>query len=253
MRGFRKIDNIIEHFQNAELPSFKREIDKFSKMRNSDGLKIFFTNIMSLEGEAKQTFIEELVEVAKNRDSDIYDWVLRLNEKYPEDAAIAAPLYLNLLKLNPGEALFLSAGELHAYIDGMGLELMANSDNVLRGGLTPKYIDREELKSILNFSGGDPQILTAESFDGILAKYSTPSDEFELSRIELKKNGTFVISKENIVQILFVAQGTAQFTSEKGDILSADKGESVFVPFESGKWTISGNTILYRASMPGDR
>jgi len=123
---------------------------------------------------------------------------------------------------------------------------------VLRGGLTPKFIDREELKKIVNFTGGDPQILRAENISDNLSAYATPSDEFELSRIELSTNNNFEISKNNPVQILFISEGTVDFTNENGDLLTALKGESVFIPYSAGKWVLSGDSILYRASIPGE-
>jgi len=135
MRGFRTIDRIIDNFRMVDLPSFRTELEQFAVNRGSEGLKSFFSSIMDLEGDKKSTFISELTEAAAKIDNDTFKWVLRLRDFYPEDAAIAAPLYLNLVKLEPGDALYLDAGELHAYLGGMGMELMASSDNVLRGGL----------------------------------------------------------------------------------------------------------------------
>ena len=77
--------------------------------------------------------------------------VLELSERYPGDAGVLAALLLNRVTLAPGEALFLPAGNLHAYLSGAGVELMANSDNVLRGGLTPKHVDVPELLRVLDF------------------------------------------------------------------------------------------------------
>jgi mannose-6-phosphate isomerase class I len=80
-------------------------------------------------------------------------------ELYPNDPALIAPLYLNVFHLEPGEAVFLRAGILHAYIHGLGVELMANSDNVLRGGLTPKHVDVPELMKVLEFAPMQPEII----------------------------------------------------------------------------------------------
>jgi mannose-6-phosphate isomerase len=207
---------------------------------------------MSLEGEKKKLFITELVSKAKEFDEDTFHWVLKLYETYPDDSAIAAPLYLNLVQLKPGQALYLSAGELHAYLDGMGMELMASSDNVLRGGLTPKYIDREELKKILNFSGADPEILSAGYKIGAVSIYNSPSREFQLSRIDVDENYDYLIGEKNRVQILFISDGDVVFLSEKGESISAVKGESLFIPSHAGNWTGRGKAVLFRASVPGD-
>lgn len=252
MRGFRNIDNIVQNFKTADLPSFRAVVDQLSENRDSIGLESFFSVIMSLKGDEKITFIRELTNSAEKIESDIFNWVLRLKETYPEDVAIAAPLYLNLVKLEPGEALYLDAGELHAYLDGMGMELMASSDNVLRGGLTPKYIDRKELTKILKFTGGDPEILRPEKVSHMLSTYSTPSEEFRLSRINLLPDDYFEISENNTVQILFVSQGQVEFSNNSGDLLRAVKGESVFIPFNAGNWKLRGKSVLYRASIPGE-
>jgi len=251
MRGFRTIDSIIDNFQKADLDSFKEDLEAFSGNRTSEGLQKFFSAIMALEGDRKMTFIHELVSSAQKQQGDAFSWVLNLHEKYPEDAAIAGPLYLNLVQLQPGEALYLSAGELHAYLDGLGMELMASSDNVLRGGLTPKYVDRDELMRILNFSGADPEILKAGSSKDGVATYDSPSREFELSRIDVNGENDYLIEDINRVQILFVSEGDLSFNSELGEDIHAVKGESLFVPYNAGNWMAKGNAVIYRASVPG--
>ncbi|MBI9099551.1 MAG: mannose-6-phosphate isomerase, class I [Spirochaetaceae bacterium] len=252
MRGFRTFDRILGNFQKAGLRSFMGEIETFSENCNAEGLKEFFNSIMLLHGERKQSFIKELVKAAETLDSDIFNCVLKLYDKYPQDVAIAAPLYLNLVKLEPGQALYLSAGVLHAYLDGMGIELMASSDNVLRGGLTSKYIDRNELIRVLDFSGSDPQIIEAETVNQNISTYRTPFKEFELTRVGLDENSIYKISEKNTVQILFVTQGVVSFINEMGETLSVVKGESVFVPYGAGPWTASGKALMFRAAVPGE-
>jgi len=251
MRGFRPIDDIISRFEQFNLPSFAGEIEAFSGNRTSEGLEVFFSALMAMEGGRKIKFIEELIDACTGREEAEYKWVLRLYNTYREDAAIAAPLYLNLLKLNPGEALYLSAGELHAYLDGMGMELMASSDNVLRGGLTRKYIDRKELRKIVNFQGAKPEILKARPDGHCIEVYDTPCREFELSRITLNRDGDpYDTSTKGEVQILFLTEGEAEFLSPDGEVLRARKGESVFVPCRAVSWLVRGDAVIYRASVP---
>ena len=107
--------------------------------------------------------------------------VLELSERYPGDAGVLAALLLNRVTLAPGEALFLPAGNLHAYLSGAGVELMANSDNVLRGGLTPKHVDVPELLRVLDFRAGPPPV-SAGRPDGGWVRYDTPFEEFLLRR-----------------------------------------------------------------------
>jgi len=248
MCGFRQIDNIIENFQKLDLPVINKFIKELEENRTSSGLKNFFNILMEIEGSYKTDFINQLVKECRRKDDIQYNWVLKLYDKYPDDAGISAPLYLNLVELKPGEALYLTAGELHAYLSGLGLELMATSDNVLRGGLTPKYIDREELKRVVSFSGTDPEILIPQLYKGNVFKYYTPSKEFELSKIILRNN-TFKIEKNNLVKILFIKEGNVEFKSEKGNFIKASKGESIFIPAEAGLWTVTGHSVFYSASL----
>src|SRR6201999_4342372 len=112
--------------------------------------------------------------------------VLELGERYPGDAGVLAALLLNRITLGPGEGIFLSAGNLHAYLRGVGLEVMANSDNVLRGGLTPKHVDVPELLRVLNFNPTTESQLRADTHPaGLASFYDTPTAEFAASMLTL--------------------------------------------------------------------
>ncbi len=106
----------------------------------------------------------------------------RLAHHYPSDPGVVAAMLLHHVRLQPGEALYLGAGVLHAYLDGLGVEIMANSDNVLRCGLTPKHVDVPELLRIVRFDPADPAVLRPEASPSGEEVYETPTDEFRLSR-----------------------------------------------------------------------
>jgi len=164
---------------------------------------------------------------------------------YPGDPAVIAPLYLNIFRLEPGEAVFLEAGVLHAYIHGFGVELMANSDNVLRGGLTPKHIDVPELIKILVFKPFKPLIITPNS---TIFNYPTPCEEFSLTRI---------CGPADIC--LWSPGGPSICIVTEGELIIADKdretvvkrGESLFIPpVKSGENPLSlkGSFTLFIAT-----
>lgn len=112
--------------------------------------------------------------------------VLELGERYPGDAGVLAALLLNRISLAPGEAIFLSAGNLHAYLRGFALEVMANSDNVLRGGLTPKHVDVPELLRVLDFAPTAASDLRPPvRREGPELVYETPTDEFAVALLVL--------------------------------------------------------------------
>lgn len=108
--------------------------------------------------------------------------ILELGQRYPGDAGVLAALLLNRITLEPGDALFLPAGNLHAYLRGTAVEVMANSDNVLRGGLTPKHVDLAELQRVLDFAPiGEADLRPVIRRDGPRTDYIPPVDEFVVS------------------------------------------------------------------------
>jgi mannose-6-phosphate isomerase len=186
---------------------------------------------------------------------EVWDLCASFAELYPEDPAVISPLYLNLVNLAPGEAVYLPAGVLHAYVKGFGVELMANSDNVLRGGLSPKYIDIDELLRILNFSAGKPAILKppeprAEEEDAPCSCYTYPAPcrEFSLSVLRCRNGRGSVPGRGP--RILAVTEGRAALCGDGGEEeFILEKGETAFVPArEAGPpLSFSGTCTIYVA------
>ncbi len=173
--GFRPCDEIRRRFLALDLDALNPCLDALE----AQDLALFFHRLMTLPGRevVAQAVARRLIEPSEDPAAR---WVLRLAEKYPGDIGILSPFYLNLIHLSAGEGLYLPAGELHAYLHGNGVELMACSDNVLRGGLTPKHVDVPELLSVLNFRPRSPPVLRPEPAGSAIAWYSTPAREFEL-------------------------------------------------------------------------
>lgn len=175
------------------------------------------------------------------------EWKLTasLARLYPGDPALIAPLYLNLIRLKPGEAVYIPSGILHAYIHGQGVELMANSDNVLRGGLTPKHIDLPELFRILNFKASRPDILREPDDSGdMYYRYPAPCREFSLFAV---KNSSHIYS-ETGPAIIIVTRGELAIRGKTGETI-LKKGESAFIPAKHGSLQFSGNYTLYMAGI----
>ena len=159
--GFRKISQIAELVRAIKADSLSVLFELLKKNPAPQGLKTFFTALMSLEEPCKLKVIEEVSASARRLLSldPVFRWIHELSLIYPKDIGVLAPLFLNLIRLEPGEALFLPPRELHSYLKGFGIELMGNSDNVLRGGLTSKHVDLPGLLGILNFAGHSVEIL----------------------------------------------------------------------------------------------
>lgn len=207
------------------------------------GLRTYFEQVMTLPKDAQGALVDQLVDAARARlvpgSEKECQLVLRLAALYPRDIGIVGALLLNLVTLQPGEALYLGAGNLHAYLEGTAIELMANSDNVLRGGLTPKHVDVPELLSVLNFGDGPPEVLRAVG--GAEAIYVTPAPDFCLSRILPGEKSVTLRSRG--AQVLLVVEGEVKV---KGEVLK--RGASVFIGADEGAVSVSGRGLVFRAT-----
>ena len=158
--------------------------------------------------------------------------VLTLAEHYPGDPGVALSLFLNRLSLQPGEALYLPAGNVHAYLSGLGVEIMASSDNVLRAGLTPKHVDIDELMAVVDFHPrAHPYVVPLE--DGCVRHYRPGTAEFELALVHL--DGDTVLLTQSGPRIVLSLQGRVQVRAAAGDVLQVGPGASVFVPGAEGR------------------
>ncbi|MGV9342901.1 mannose-6-phosphate isomerase, class I [Streptomyces sp. NPDC003688] len=162
---------------------------------------------------------------------------------YPGDPGVIAALLLNHVRLQPGEALFLGAGIPHAYLDGLGVEIMANSDNVLRCGLTPKHVDVPELLRIVRFEPGDPGVLRPEASPEGEEVYETPIDEFRLSRFVLPEGGAVRDLTRDTPQILLCTAGTVRAGEHE-----LSPGHSVYVP-AGERVEVAGTGTVFRATV----
>jgi mannose-6-phosphate isomerase len=154
--------------------------------------------------------------------------VVSLNEKYPGDPGVLLSLLLNRLSLAPGDAVYLPAGNIHAYLHGLGVEVMASSDNVLRGGLTPKFVDVPELLKTIEFRPVDVPLLTPEFSALGQELYRPPFREFQLQRIELAPGAAPVPLAQSGAVVVIVVEGAVYLDSPKGDLELA-RGGSAFL------------------------
>jgi mannose-6-phosphate isomerase len=174
-------------------------------------------------------------------------WIGRIAKIYPGDPGIIVVLLLNLLRLKPGEAIYLPAGNLHAYLDGVGVEIMAASDNVLRGGLTKKHVDLPQLLRVLDFTQLVPQALTPKR-EGGEDVYVTPAPEFRLSRVTLSLSQLSL--QRRGPEILIVTDGEASVTTSS-EAVKLRKGQSLFVEPGDPPLQLSGRGTLFRATING--
>ena len=174
----------------------------------------------------------------------------RLAEEYPGDPGIAVALLLNLVTLRAGEALYLPAGNIHAYLRGIGVELMAASDNVLRGGLTPKHIDAGELLRVLDSTPGPVPVLRPQRLGGGAARYVTDVPDFSLLRISVAPDGSSRVPVAGPA-IALAAKGVIEVRGNRsGEAIELRPGQALLVTPDERHVTLSGSGELFLAQ-PG--
>ena len=139
MNAFREFSEIVSLLQ--PVAGAHTAIAHFLEQPNAERLSQLFAGLLSMQGEEKSRALAILKAALETQQGEPWQTIRLIAEFYPDDSGLFSPLLLNVVKLNPGDAMFLFAETPHAYLQGVALEVMANSDNVLRAGLTPKYID----------------------------------------------------------------------------------------------------------------
>lgn len=242
LSGFRRIDDSIALFDALAV----KELDPvLAPLRERRDLAATFRAIMTaLPAGAVDATVRAC---AAHRGPFLREcaWVERIARLHPGDPGIVCALLLNLVRLEPGQAVYLGAGNLHAYLEGVGVEIMASSDNVLRGGLTKKHVDVEELLRVVDFSDGPVTPLLPRPVDDAESVYDTPAPEFSLSVFPSVAEGP-IERTPNGPEILLVTRGTATVRAGSRTVALA-KGQSLFVAASDGAYTLEGDATIYRA------
>ena len=253
MKGFRPPEEARELLAEACGNLLQPELSHLRTGENQAGIKLFFEALMAMDKARAAKVVNGTLGRIRRQPGIIpeYEWLERLAEKYPGDAGVLSPLFLNLIPLQKDEALYLGARELHAYLEGVGIEIMANSDNVLRGGLTPKHVDVPELLSVLRFEQSPVKILKPVEAGPGEWVYPAPSEEFSLSIVRVEPDNDYVAGKPRSLEMLLCMEGRAE-VREAGSGLPADlpKGGAVVIPADVGGYSVKGGAKLYKASIP---
>jgi mannose-6-phosphate isomerase len=250
---FRKISRILLYFEKLNSGQLEAELAEFKKRPTPNGLKQFYTSLITLDTDRRKRIVTEALEQARGFQSEdpVFRWMLKLAEDYPDDIGVLSPILLNLICLEPGQAMFLGSGQLHAYLEGTGIELMANSDNVLRGGLTPKHVDVSELLRILKFEDRDVTLLKPVKSIANELIYPGPAAEFVLSVITLSNGATYQSPKDRSVEILICTRGKVTLF-DLADLTETPlpQGASAIVPACVERYRIEGQGTCYKAAVP---
>jgi len=241
LRGFRPVAEISRVIE--EVPELRSLTGKVAS--EPGALRKLYSTLMLLPQESVNRALSALVRQVEQARwdrpyarTDWEYWLLRANDKHSRvgrlDRGLFAFLLLNLVHLRPGEGMFLPSGVLHSYLEGVGMELMANSNNVIRGGLTTKHVDVPELLRNVVFESDPATVLTVQRVAGKSEwVYATPAREFELSRIELDRHNPYRCTDHHAVEIMIVL---------------AEPGRSVRVKTRQGERVFSRGKVFLIAS-----
>ncbi len=256
LHGFRPEDQLHEVLN---------QIPEFCTLRSifaSGGYYELYKYIMEMPQDSVNTLLHPLAERilpqynarALAESSPDY-WAARVMQQEQQlvnvDRGIFSIYFFNLVGLKPGQAIFQDAGIPHAALQGQALEIMANSDNVIRGGLTPKHIDIPQLLKLIAFKGITPEIIADRRSDNPYETfYASPSPDFRLSRIQLRQGDLYKHTTFS-TEILLLLDGEVMLDTNDKDIL-IKKGESI-IAFAEKSYRIKAiaeNALLFRASIP---
>jgi mannose-6-phosphate isomerase len=271
LAGFRDPLRTVELLAALDMPALEPYRRMLAAEPNADGLRTLFTTWITMPEPTVKAVLPCTLDACVallRRDGVCHDFrphrgrdfryecrvVLELAETYPDDVGVLAALLLNHVVLAPGEAMYLPAGHLHSYLRGTAVEISANSDNVLRGGLTAKHIDVPELLRVLDFSAGELPVQRGERVGPQEIAYYTPAEEFQLSRLEWAPGECApVLLRSSWPQILLCTQGSAELCSPDGGCVTVRRGGSVWLAAADPEVTVypgAGPVQLFRA-LPG--
>jgi mannose-6-phosphate isomerase len=244
LAGFRRPEDIAAHLEALAIDELQPELDALGA---SGALKPLFAALMNLDIDRKERVLAQAARGARESASPEAHRVAELLARYPGDIGALAPALLNVVELAPGEGLYLPARQLHAYLEGVGVEVMASSDNVLRGGLTSKHVDVYELLSVLDFEPRAPSIVRPEPRGGGWV-YPTPAEEFELMRLDVDDSSSRELLPGGSVAITFCIEGDIDLLDgTTGQSLALAAGHAALISAEVERLHLEGRGRLYVA------
>lgn len=242
--GFSDSRLIIERFAEIREASSSERLNavliKWSELLQSeDGLRQVCLETLR-SAELDEQLISDLVDAAEQCPS-LVDLVTHLSTHHGFDRGIVTALLMNYVVLSKGEAAFVPAGMPHAYLSGLGVEIMLASDNVLRGGLTPKHIDVVELAKVLVFEETEAKPVQVRKLAVGLEEFDIPTPEFHFYRATLSANNLLVDLNLPGDAIVLCTSGAIAVSSSKGEREVINPAEAAFISGDARTFSLAGN------------
>jgi len=243
--GFRPVRETVSLLDELAVPA----LDGLRDLLSGAALRASVGWVFEMADDDVAAALSALAKTSPAAHTDPYSaarqWISRLAEDYPRDRGVVLALLCDFIRLEPGEALVIPAGCLHAYLSGVGVEIMAESDNVLRGGLTSKHVDAVDLQRILDTPGERPQVVRGETDTVGRTRFPISVEEFDLIRYEIPDA---VVLEGNRPRILLTVDGSARLRGMDRTVLDVPRGRAAFVTAADGPVEISGSAVVFEAT-----
>lgn len=253
LHGFKPTEELTDTLLNIA------ELRELLPVFNNSGYPGLFKHVMEITQEEVNRILKPLIdslnkiyESGEMEKSSPDYWAAKAHKTFSSDGNIDRGIFsiyfFNLIHLKKGEGIFQAAGVPHAYLEGQNVEIMANSDNVLRGGLTTKQINVKELMKHVKCEATYPQILSPEADNEGERKYETPVDDFRLSVFELEA-GDIVSFYPQEVETVLLTEGITEIDNENDTIrLQAGSPAAVVFPGDKVYLAAAAKSFVFRAS-----
>lgn len=240
--GFRTPEQMVERLKRLDVRDLRSTVQMLEGWPDAVGVHGVVHGLFGMSDAERLDVMGKVTQALARVASGDEEFALahRLAQQYPSDVGALLTLFLNHVTLEPGQGLYLPAGNIHAYLKGVGVEVMASSDNVLRGGLTPKHVDVPELLATLQYELGSVPIAQARR-DADEEIWDTPTSEFRLSRLALKRGALAPVRRGP--EILLCVEGSAEVNGAP-----LKKGEALWLDAADGGYSVTGSGTVFRAT-----
>ena len=271
--GFRPVEEILGNIRLLSPNGWRQLAGRLAERHGTLELSVFFYTVVSMKGPEKDALLaatrqrcSHILSTADPVTAEPFKVVSMLLDAYPGDIGALAPLAFNIFNLKPGQYLNISAGQPHAYLHGDGIEIMANSDNVLRGGLTGKHVDIPEFISALDFAARylGPEDLPETAPGGIarrtqtndtdpdaqagMFRYHGHPEDYTLDRLTLD-GGSMSMPRNDGPEIWLCTEGELTLEAAGKPPYTLTRGQSVYVSADEPGCTVSGSGQAFIAGV----